>query len=208
MQNNIILEKNIFEGKLTILDNVLDLLFTSNVKCFIAGGVFASIFSKTEINDIDIFFYNKQDVQKVIDYLQTISDIKIGFNNDYVCNVYWKNLKLQLVKKYQYSSAIDCINSFDFTVCKCAYDGKKIYHNERFFIDLTSKALIIDNLLLKPLSTLKRAFKYQKKGYTICNVGLAKIAKEINILEIDWQNPDQNQIEFYPDGTASFLGLD
>lgn len=206
--NNIILEKNIFEGKLEILDKVLDLLFASNVKCFIAGGAFASIFLKSKINDIDIFFYQEQDVQKVIEYLQNLSDVKVGFNNDYVCNAYWRNLKLQLVKKYQYNTPIDCINSFDFTVCKCAYDGKNIYHNERFFIDLTSKALIIDNLLVKPLSTFKRAFKYQKKGYTICNVGLAKIAKEINILEIDWQSPEQNQIEFYPDGTASFLGLD
>lgn len=203
-----ILEKNILEGKLKLLDNVLDLLSKSGIKCFIAGGVFASIFTKSKINDIDVFFYEKDDVNNMIEFLKNCNDCKVGFNNDWVCNIYLKNLKLQLVKKYTFVTPEECINSFDFTVCKCAYDGSKIYHSERFFIDLTSKALIVDGLLLKPLSTFKRAFKYQKKGYIICNVGLAKIAKEINKIEIDWENPDQNQIEFYPDGTASFLGLD
>lgn len=42
----------------------------------------------------------------------------------------------------------------------------------------------------------------------MCPVGLAEILKKINLNPIDWENPDENELEFYPDGTPTFRGLD
>ena len=37
---------------------------------------------------------------------------------------------------------------------------------------------------------------------------LAKILKKIQENPIDWNNPSENEFEFYPDGTPTFRGLD
>jgi hypothetical protein len=38
--------------------------------------------------------------------------------------------------------------------------------------------------------------------------GLVNKTIAINNLTIDWENPDENSIEFYPDGTPKFNGID
>jgi hypothetical protein len=55
---------------------------------------------------------------------------------------------------------------------------------------------------------MKRAIKFAGRGYAMCPVALAKILKQIQENPIDWSNPSQNEIEFYPDGTPTFRGLD
>jgi hypothetical protein len=42
----------------------------------------------------------------------------------------------------------------------------------------------------------------------MCPVALSRLAKEINLLKIDWDNPDQNVIDFDPDGTSTFRVID
>jgi hypothetical protein len=79
--------------------------------------------------------------------------------------------------------------------------------DERFYIDNAQKRLVV-KALPKPLSTMKRAIKFAGRGYAMCPVALAKILKKIQESPIDWSNPSQNEIEFYPDGTPTFPGLD
>ena len=81
-------------------------------------------------------------------------------------------------------------------------------YSDRFFRDLAKKVLVIDGDLVKPLSSMSRAFKYVRRGFSICPVGIARIAQAVQELDVDWENPDDNDIMFYPDGTMKFTGLD
>lgn len=181
------------------------------LKFYIAGGCFTQLFLGNKPNDIDIFFANEEELQQAIRVVKSSEDLvdkNSIYENDLVLNFYMKKQKVQLIKKYFYQSHIEIFADFDFTICKFAYDGENIHYHDRFFKDLAKKKLVIDGELIKPLGTLKRSYKYTSRGFKICPKGMAKIARSINALKIDWDNPDENIIEFYPDGTPTFLGLD
>ncbi len=55
-------------------------------------------------------------------------------------------------------------------------------------------------------STMQRLQKYFNKGYWICNGGILEIAQAIN--KLDLSDPEQNNIEYYPDGTPRFVRID
>lgn len=178
------------------------------VYCFVAGGCFTSIFREVKINDIDVFFRCEEDFIKTKELLLIDPKYKFSFENDFVCNLYNDNLKVQLVKKHYHTTPQECIDTFDFTIVKFAYDGNFIFYNKRFFKDLAKSRVVIDDKLIKPLNSIKRAFKYAQRGFKLCPKGMARLVRECNELTIDWNNPNQNIIEFYPDGTATFLGID
>jgi hypothetical protein len=169
----------------------------------IAGGVFSSILADRKIKDIDIFTGSPDDL---ISFLGS-KGIKQTFQNDWVANFKYKKFIIQIIKKHTFTTVRQCIDEFDFTIVCAAYDGKEFVTHERFFMDNSQKRIVV-NKLPKPLSSFKRLAKYCSRGYSACPVGLAAIAKSINGLQIDWSNPSQNEIEFYPDGTPSFRGLD
>ena len=178
-------------------------LFDDLPQAFIAGGCFNSLLGGRPIKDIDIF---SPTPEKVIKHLSEIG-LKIQRENDFICNFKHKKFIIQVIKKFIYTDARAVIDSFDYTIVCAAYDGKDLVVNERFFIDNAQRRLVV-NSLPKPLSTLRRLAKYSSRGYTACPVGLGKLARAINELTIDWENPQENEIDFYPDGTPTFRGLD
>ena len=171
---------------------------------WIAGGALRSFLVGDKVKDIDIFSSDPVSVEKSFD---EDDSYKKGKSNDFITNFYKDGLCYQIIKKYPYSSPQETIDSFDFTII-CAAIGKDgIVTDERFYIDNAQKRLVVKSLP-KPLSTAKRAMKYSRRGYFMCPVGLAKILRAIQENPIDWENPEQNEIEFYPDGTPGFRGLD
>lgn len=172
-------------------------------RAIMAGGVFSSLLVDRTVKDIDIF---TDEPIKLINFLQD-KGLKILRENEWVCNFQFKKYIVQVIKKYTYNSPEAVIDSFDFTIVACAYAGGKLVYNERFFVDNAQMRCVVHNLP-KPLSSMQRLTKYCSRGYSACPIGLGKIARAINALQIDWDNPDQNELEFYPDGTPKFNGLD
>jgi hypothetical protein len=167
---------------------------------FIAGGVFQSLLSDQRVNDIDIFTSNPSDLISILG--------KPDYQNDMVANFVIDNFpKIQVIKKYTANNPKEIIDMFDFSIVSCVYDGNKIEYHKRFFIDISQKMLVITNLP-KPLSTFDRVVKYVKRGYNICPQNRLKLVQAINILNIDFDNPDENHIMFYSDGTTKFNGID
>ena len=174
-------------------------------KPIIAGGIFSSLLDNRKINDVDIFV---EDTKNIVKHFSKNKKIKKLFENDLVINYKYKDLKLQVIKKYLYSNYADVVEVFDFTIVGCCYIGDgMIYYNDRFFIDNAQKKLVISRLT-QPLSTLQRTYKYTKRGYNLCPIGLLNIIKAITELNIDWKNPDENLISFYADKTPKFKGID
>jgi predicted oxidoreductase len=188
---------------------ILDKL--KGIKCWVAGGSIASYFGKHTIDgDVDIFFPNKEEFDKAYNRLISTPDDmnqygKLIFKNDRVVTIEYNKHIIQLVSAHFYDNPKECINSFDFTITCAAIDGKILYTLDTFWIDLAGRRLVI-NKLPYPLSTLQRMQKYIKKGYSICNGGILELAKGIQT--IDFSNPTQNHIEFYPDKSVKFLRID
>jgi hypothetical protein len=200
------MEVSDLQDELKYFDNLIFDLFKPG-EVIIAGGAFTKVFTGQRPNDIDLFFKTEELALAAVTLIKS-KNLKVTFENDWVTNFKYKGQKCQIVKKYFAPSLETIIDQFDFTVCKFAYDGKDIAYNKRFFKDLAKSRLVIDGVLLKPLNTLKRSYKYISRGFTICPIGLGKLARAINALEIDWDNPDQNTIDFYPDGGPTFRGID
>jgi hypothetical protein len=171
---------------------------------WIAGGALRSYLLGEKVKDLDIFSNNPSAVQ---DAFTSDASFKAGFQNDLIANFYKDGICYQVIKKYKFETPLETINNFDFTIICCALGKDGIVADERFYIDNAQKRLVVKSLP-KPLSTIKRGMKYSKRGYAMCPVGLAKILKAVQENPIDWDNPNENEIEFYPDGTPSFRGLD
>lgn len=171
---------------------------------WIAGGALRSFLVGEHVKDLDIF---SNDPEKVCAAFIADETFKAGFSNEFISNFYKDGLCYQIIRKYKFSSPQETIDNFDFTII-CAAIGKDgIVTDHRFYIDNAQRRLVV-KALPKPLSTVKRGMKYSKRGYFMCPVGLAKILKAVQENPINWDDPTQNEIEFYPDGTPSFRGLD
>jgi hypothetical protein len=186
--------------KYVVLDDL------SNVHCWIAGGALREYFTKgnAHASDVDVFFPNKNQFDTAKKVLVGLKS-RLTFENDRITNFIHKKHKVQLISTKYFNNPMATLQEFDFTVCCAAVDRRNVYLHETFFMDLAKKRLVI-NSLPYPLSTMQRMQRYVQKGYTICNQGILSIAKAVK--ELDFDKPEDNPIEFYPDGKTKFVRLD
>ena len=125
-----------------------------------------------------------------------------------------KDCTYDLVKKF-FADPKTTIEAFDFTVSMFAVDNEKIYHGETTFIDLAKRQLMI-NKITYPASTLSRAFRYYKKGFTMCLGEMKKLFEAIqNTPKEEPKQPHENQSEPKKEEEVSsgelgafFIGID
>lgn len=164
------------------LDNIYNRI--KNYNCYIAGGSITSIFSKTEINDFDIYFKSKEDLFNCLinefegEYIVHVSKKAITFKiNDIV---------VQFIFMNYYEKPEDIFTDFDFTICMGIYDIQKdkfILH-EDFLKDIAKKEIVFNPTTAFPLISGLRVKKYIEKGFNINNTELIKIILAINELSI------------------------
>lgn len=116
-----------------------------------------------------------------------------------------------LVKKF-FDSPQSTIDAFDFTVSMFAVDYDKVYFGETTFMDLAKRQLMI-NKITYPASTMSRAFRYYKKGFTMCQGEMKKMVEAIQGMPKEEKKPeDENANTNEPpsgDGVGDFFfGID
>jgi hypothetical protein len=183
-----------------------------DINMWLAGGCFRAYFSRDEqIQDIDLFFPSAKEAARCVRSLR-----KVGFKHFFsnrnaikgFINNRGKRVYIDIVKRY-YENEEKALEDFDFSVSKFAYNPKTktFFYSEFAFVDISTKRIVIPDVNFgNPIGSLKRLQKYVKKGYTACNGALLTIAKRIS--ETDLTNPEQNDIEFYPDGGIRILPFD
>lgn len=183
-----------------------------NIDFWLAGGCFRAYFQRDEvIDDIDLFTTSRDECAKLIWALRKKGFVPYFKNKNAIkgiATIKGKKYKIDIVKKF-YSDQESCIKDFDFSVSKFSLNmkSKKVVFSDNFFADLISKRLVIpDEKYSNSLGCLKRLQKYINKGYTACNGTLITIAKRVS--EVNFNDPEQNDIEFYPDGNAKILLFD
>ena len=170
---------------------------------WIAGGSLLSLLTGAPVNDYDVF---SADPEKTAKWFKA-EGYEPGFENDLIANFQHRDAKVQVIKRHTRPSMEATIDLFDFTAVCAAFDGERFVCHPRFYLDAAQRRLVVHKLTF-PLSSVRRALKYSRKGFFMCPVGLAAMLRMINEMPIDWADPEQNQIEFYPDGTPSFRGVD
>lgn len=160
---------------------------------WIAGGAVRNTLTGNSLDsDWDFFFADEAQSEKFEDGLSEMgakllsktdmnstyvlpSDIPEGTEGD---GVYLPEMKIQVIKFKYYKSAEEVIDSFDFTLCQFAYDGQSITVSPFALWDVSRKKLVPAQLSFAA-SSLRRMIKYARKGYTICDGGLADMLEQV-----------------------------
>jgi hypothetical protein len=169
---------------------ILNELKNEKIECWIAGGSLRDYFMGIPVNtDYDLFFPNEKEYNDAIK-LFTALNAKCVWESDNGAKYEHGIKTFDLIKKF-FPSPQACIDEFDFTISMFAVDKDKVYHGETSFIDLAKRQLMI-NKITYPASTLNRAFRYHKKGFSICLAETKKIIEAIqNMPKDEAQKPTE-----------------
>jgi len=170
---------------------------------WIAGGAVRDSILGEQRSDIDIFGESKEALEKFI--TDNLSNARIVYDSELMKTYKLGKDKIQVIFR-PYQTITNCLDSFDYTICQFAYDGEKIFCNPESLIAIHRRALVVHRVHSEfSLDSLRRLQKYIKKGYTICNGGLADLARALQQLNIEQL---EQQILFYPDGSPRLNRFD
>lgn len=97
-----------------------------------------------------------------------------------------KPTTVQLLKIAYAPEPWGVLDTFDFTICQCAYDGENLTFGPYTLWDLGRRRLAIHKVTYAA-STVRRMLKYGKQGYTFCQGTI------VNILESVVEKPETIQ---------------
>lgn len=175
----------------------------------IAGGSIRDYLSNEDVKDIDVFSQSQEAEDKILAWFKDQNNpnkIEIMNENSQLANFKLDGRWIQVIKGKFYNMETDAVvESFDFTICGAMLVDDRFATLPTFFQDTLAKHLRINKITF-PLSTLERMQKYIKKGYTACNGTLLAIAQ--SQATVNFNNPSEDTLRFYPDGTPRFFGID
>lgn len=173
---------------------ILNEMKEANITCWIAGGALRDYFSGVLVTtDYDMFFPNEAEYKKAREYFKA-KDCEVKWESDKGCKIKYKEKTYDLVKMF-FSNPQETIDTFDFTVSMLAVDNESVYYGETTFIDLAKRQLMI-NKITYPASSMSRAFRYYKKGFTMCQGEMKRLFEAIqNTPKEESKQPKENQSE-------------
>jgi len=162
----------------------------------IAGGFIRAYYAGEVPSDMDLYFETKDQCQEACTLLRNAEWKQVYETKE--ATSFTKNNKIVQVISFINGGAEEILSKFDFTVCQVAIDGIEknsadelkgilLMHND-FFEHLASRLLVFTNSS-RPLSSLKRVIKYIKRGYSICDGNIIRIARAIAVT-VDFSDPE------------------
>jgi len=165
---------------------------------YLAGGACTSAFSRTKINDLDIFFRTQDDLSKALSEFTANKDAKLKYSTDNAVSYRVNGKKVQLIKKQGFvGTPEEVIPHFDFTVAMCAFvpDKNEFHYDDKFMEHLAARTLVYNPDSKNPLSTMVRVKKFIARGYSISGVELVKLGLAINNISIVTYKDLKEQLE-------------
>ena len=145
---------------------------------WVAGGVLRRLISgeKDIDSDIDVFFANFQQLEAFKDGLRK-ADCELKRENEYNSTWLMGELEVQLIHIKFYKSPAELLDSFDFTLCQLATDGKTLWCAPYALWDIGRKRLVLHRLTYA-VASVRRLLKYGAQGFTVCSGAIAQILHE------------------------------
>lgn len=191
------LEQETFIGQRPIVSPTKDV--------WIAGGAIRQWFNDGElVTDIDVFGKNQESLDNFVS--EKLWAAKKISEQDHLSSFSLNGQLIQVIKYDYYDSIHNLLDSFDFTVCQFAWDGKTVYSTEAAIVSVLRKHLRVHQITKElAADSLRRAFKYQRKGYIPCLGTLKDIALSFQNLT---EEEIKQQITISPGGGTRFVGVD
>lgn len=153
---------------------------------WLAGGAVRATLQDQPIkSDYDIFFANEIQLHKCRDELIHIGAKKIKENDHNETYFFVPDetdpsvkLEIQLIKHKYYNNVYELLDSFDYTICQFATDGKELVCGPYALWDLARKRLAIHRITY-PVASMRRMIKYANKGFTVCGGMLTDFIRRI-----------------------------
>lgn len=169
--------------KVNMDDWVWDVLAQN--KCYIAGGAITSVCSNQPINDVDIYFPNKE---ALFDVIEAFNDdgTWCSFISEKSITYVTATATYQLIYLDYYDKAEDIFSHFDYSINMGAcntFDEIMTYHDS-FWMHMSQRYLQFNEATLWPIISLLRLYKYSSRGYTYTKSTVVKIAMTISQLNI------------------------
>jgi hypothetical protein len=173
---------------------------------WIAGGAIRRWFAGNEkLSDVDCFF---QDEAAFLDYVNALAQhgAKLVNTHKNAATFDVNDILVQLIKLKYHPTVDSLLDSFDFTVCQFAWDGTDVYSTPQAVISTLRNHLGV-HILTKDFAvdSLRRAFKYCKKGYHPCNGTIQQMANAMRTLTED---EIKNAVEISPNGGKRIIRVD
>lgn len=157
----------------------------------IAGGAITSVFTRKEINDIDIYF---PDAKKASQFVAALYSREFGYHN--FTNVTNKSLmfvsrdsdaKCQLIFYKFHPDVQSIFNDFDFTINMGAYIPKedKFILHEDFLKHNSQRTIQINTNTAYPIISVLRTQKYAEHGYHVSKPQLVRLLLRLSQLGIN-----------------------
>lgn len=172
----------------------------------IAGGAIRRWFvGREELSDVDVFFKSEEDLKKYEESLEKIG-FKIAMKGSNASTYERDRVLVQCIKIKYYQNIQDLFDMFDYTVCQFAWDGQKIYTTSEALISVLRGHLAVHKITKEySVDSLRRAFKYAKKGYWPCLGTLQEISNSITGLT---KEEIEKQVVVSPGGGTRSIGVD
>ena len=150
---------------------------------WIAGGALRrTLLGREPESDFDFFFRDQEQLAAFTAALERDGFVKVRETTHHVhyrgkVNGAGVDRDIQCIRFAFYANSAAVIDSFDYTICQLAYDGKDLTLGEFTLWDLGRKRLAIHKLTY-PVATMRRMLKYAQQGFTACAGCMATILKE------------------------------
>lgn len=168
---------------------------TVTPNCWIAGGAIRAWFTGSEKSrDIDVF---GTDVASISDLLQKNKLDRVLDKSPHATTYAHRPFPVQAIW-FTKGSVAELLESFDFSLCQFAWDGESIFSTVEAVTSVLRRHLGIARI--QPgfeMDSLRRAFKYQAKGFKPCLGTLRDLANSIRSIP---QEDIERQIEISPNG--------
>lgn len=162
---------------------------------WVAGGALTSAFTGTPINDVDIYFKDRDGFENAVHKAFDEGFWCVSNTSRAVTFAYGHSI-IQLMHFNWFESSQAIFDSFDFTCCMAAMDcdTKAITMHDDFLKHCSQRFLKFHAGTAFPYGTVARVLKYQKRGYTIGVNEMLRIALKCSTVPIDSWDDLKEQI--------------
>lgn len=181
-------------------------------KVFVAGGCIRDLLNDNTPKDYDIFCTSEEVIDKLKNNLLDAGASVTSEYDKYV-NLSFNRMTIQIVKLFTYKTPQELIDTFDFTICQACVFCEKILNPheslndaslsiievtlaqstpytyipgfikcQTYFEDVLTKNLRIAKLTY-PVDSLRRAFRFNEKGFKPCKETLFIMSKAIHDMD-------------------------
>lgn len=162
---------------------------------WLAGGAVRRLITrKPQDSDFDFFFRDEAQfdefckaIEKAGGFRTSESDFNVSFCvpavkakpiGDDEFSPGGPELKVQAIRIGFFDSLESVLESFDFSLCQCGFDGSLLAFGQWTLFDLARNKLVPGRIQYGA-SSLRRVIKYTRQGFTICGGGLAEMLDQV-----------------------------